>query len=206
MSRTGTEERYRQNVRNGIVECEVHSRWLRFPRNLGSAPDDDLFTVYVMTGNEETGEQRKLCELVLSKRSILDVLTHQEQPPLDREALANACFAVANTTTSSAHVRDVEAIEALAKKFLDTALGFEEFLVDGDRDPNILVRAVRYIERTHAIPPMGEDTSWFYEVLNALLELAAPNAIGRSEHEGFMRDLEDGIGIFRTDYEKEPAK
>ena len=65
--------------------------------------------------------------------------------------------------------------------------------VDGQgRNPNLIVRAVRYLGGSHAIPPMRGDTRWFEEMLAALIELACPRvaqtcAVGMSA----MNDLSD---------------
>lgn len=63
----------------------------------------------------------------------------------------------------------------LAERFLEIAqdrvyepLGIDRALV---------TRAVRYLTQVHAIPPMGDDTQWFSNMLSAVLEIARPNKL-----------------------------
>ena len=43
------------------------------------------------------------------------------------------------------------------------------------------------------MPPMNEDTSWFYDMLGALLEVARPN--GGLDDKAFLKDMLDGINM-----------
>jgi hypothetical protein len=66
-------------------------------------------------------------------------------------------------------------IDALAEKYYRIAHVQLQFITEQNRDPNLLVRAVRYLAHTHALPPMGKDTEWFSDMLGVLIELACPN-------------------------------
>src|SRR6266581_1780778 len=97
---------------------------------------------------------------------------------LNTEALHAACLGVARETLwkpKGEKKSTVEEIGALAKKLHTVALLHVEFITEQGRDPNILVRAVRYLAHTHAIPPMRDDTGWFVDMLEVLIELACPN-------------------------------
>ena len=61
------------------------------------------------------------------------------------------------------------------------------------RDPNLLIRAVRYLAHTHAVPPMGKDTRWFFGVLDVLVKLACPNTGLPRRGTGFVSDVRRGL-------------
>jgi Fic family protein len=120
---------------------------------------------------------------------------------LDREKLKAACFAVATNTMWERRPVDVEDIEAVAESYFKIAEHHEEFIKGQKRDPNIIVRAVHYINHFHAMPPMKDDTKWFSNMLDVLVELACPNTIASSELESFYRDVEQGITESRSNYQ-----
>lgn len=118
---------------------------------------------------------------------------------LSQESLTAACYDVANRTMSARRPVDVASIEAVAKRFCDIAAEHEDFLVEQGRDPNLIVRAVRYLADKHAIPPMRNDTRWFSDMLEVLIEIACPNCGTTKDIEAFLRDIEDGIAVGRSD-------
>ncbi len=120
---------------------------------------------------------------------------------LDRNALNTACFSLAKCSKWEPRPVDVASIEMLAKRLADIASYHVEYLQGQNRDPNIVVRAIRYIEH-HYSHPWGDRTDWFSEVLEALVELACPNTGATSESEAFYRDVEEGIREARADYER----
>lgn len=124
---------------------------------------------------------------------------------LDREALKAACFALAKNTLWKMGPVDVSVIQAHAKKLYEKALCIEldEFIRRQNRDPNMITRAIIYLNHTHAIPPMGDDTQWFYEMLVALIELACPNMIQSTESIVFLKDIEEGVVIARSLHSRE---
>jgi hypothetical protein len=80
---------------------------------------------------------------------------------LNTEALHAACRAVTKTTLwkpDSEKKSTEKKIEALAEKLHTVALHHLEFITEQGRDPNLLVRAARYLAHTHAMPPMRNDT------------------------------------------------
>lgn len=59
------------------AECQVSSRWLQFPQSAQTVGDASFMFVDVMTltGNEQ---EKKLCQLVLTKEDLLDILERIE--------------------------------------------------------------------------------------------------------------------------------
>jgi hypothetical protein len=121
--------------------------------------------------------------------------------PLDREALKAACFDVARTTMWDRRPIDVASIDAVAGSCFSIALDYLDFVQGQSRDPNLVTRAVMYLSRIHAIPPMRSDTTWFSDMLAVLIELACPNAQGAAESESFYRDIEEGIAVSRGQFD-----
>ena len=73
------------NVMNGHAECHVSGRWLQFSATAqqnpnGSGGFDDLTFVDVMTKNPD-GISRKICELVLNRQDMLDILNRMQVKP-----------------------------------------------------------------------------------------------------------------------------
>jgi len=56
-----------------------------------------------------------------------------------------------------------------------------------------ICRSLRCLGQVHAIPPMGDDTGWLYNMLRAVLEVATPNIGVSDENKQFLRDVRDGI-------------
>jgi hypothetical protein len=115
---------------------------------------------------------------------------------LNTEALHAACLEVARATLwnpDSEKKSTEKKIEALAEKLHTVALHHLEFITETNRDPNLLVRAVRYLAHTHAIPPMRDDTGWFLDMLQVLIELACPNTDLPPRGKAFIADLRRGL-------------
>lgn len=67
------ERRRRTYLNKGRAPCQVSGRWLQFPERAGEYSDGTFLTIDVMTENVD-GNQRKLCELVLVKEDLLELL------------------------------------------------------------------------------------------------------------------------------------
>jgi hypothetical protein len=119
---------------------------------------------------------------------------------LDVDDLRSACHEVAKSTLWEQRPIDAALIEAHAEKLFRIAQGHEEFIIGQGRDPNLIARAVRYLDHAHAIPPMADDERWFSNMLEALIELACPNTVVTKEMETFFSDIEEGISIARSSY------
>ena len=121
---------------------------------------------------------------------------------LDTKALLNACYETALQTMWGRQPGDADAITALANEFSRIAEEHGDFLIERNRDPNIIVRAVRYLATCHAMPPMRDDTAWFSDMLTAMIELACPDTHVFREHEPFFCDIEQGIAVARSNYDR----
>ena len=121
---------------------------------------------------------------------------------LDKEALRTACYNVARNTLWEQHPVSVEEIEDHADSLYKIVIEYVDFIKDQERDPNILVRAVRYLGHKHAIPPMRDDVRWFSDMLEVLVELVCPNSESTSESVEFFNDIEDGIARSRSELMK----
>ncbi len=118
---------------------------------------------------------------------------------LDHEALRSACFEAARKTMEDARPTDVEKIRRLADTFYHFARDHVRRIKAQGRDPGILVRAVAYLARTHALSQMHDSTEWFFFMLRALVELACPDGKQSRESIGFFTDVEEGIRLVRRD-------
>lgn len=70
---SGKARRERLNLRKYRVACEVSDRWLQFSEKAHRVGDKDFMFVNIMTlGSDD--KEKKLCELVLSRQDILEML------------------------------------------------------------------------------------------------------------------------------------
>jgi hypothetical protein len=67
------ERRRRANLSEGKALCQVSGRWLQFPTQAHEFKDGTFLAVDVMTRDGD-GNSRKLCELVLVKEDLLELL------------------------------------------------------------------------------------------------------------------------------------
>jgi hypothetical protein len=121
----------------------------------------------------------------------------------ERVQLEEACLELARATKWARRPIDVDQIRDLARRLSEIA---RERAPHGEQlgiDIALITRAVRYLSQAHAIPPMGDDTQWFSNMLDAVLEVARPNSSLTGDARGFLRDLLYGIGTFVSDKEYE---
>jgi len=107
------------------------------------------------------------------------------------DELRKSCFDVARTTKWSRKPVDSAEITALANKLYEIAKG--QVSPELEIDLPLITRAVRYVGQVHAMPPMDEDTGWFYDMLRVVLEIARPNTGVEEENKEFLRDMLQGI-------------
>ena len=124
----------------------------------------------------------------------------KDLPVLDKVALYEACKKVANSTlwqTPKPHdlsdIIDTEQIEKAIQGYFKEALFYEEFVIEQNKDPNLITRAVLYLSESHAVPPMKEDLTWFKNMLEVLIELVCPNVVHSEEIPQFLYDIENSI-------------
>jgi len=115
-------------------------------------------------------------------------------PHDDTKDIEDACFRLARTTKWTRTPIDADEITAQAAPFTKVAL--ERIYDPLDRSAAVVARAVNYIAQAHGMP-MGEDTSWFEHMLDALLEVARPNTGLDPEGKAFLADMVRGIAIAR---------
>jgi hypothetical protein len=123
---------------------------------------------------------------------------------LDIDDLRTACHEVARATMWEQRPIDESIIDAHSERLFRIAREHEEFITGQGRDPNLIIRAVRYLAHAHAIPPMRDDVHWFSTMLWTLIELACPNTGTTQDLETFFRDIEEGIAVARADYRDSP--
>jgi hypothetical protein len=112
-------------------------------------------------------------------------------PTTNTEEVAEACLELAlNIKMIDKPITSHEARD-LAREFAQIATGFESDKLDIDRP--LLARAIRYLAHVHAMPPMGDNTEWFTNMLTAVIEVARPNTAVDGEAKLFLRDMLHGI-------------
>jgi hypothetical protein len=132
--------------------------------------------------------------------------------PYNKSELYRACMEVAeNTLWDHENPVSHERVKTLADRFFQDADQIGGLCEELSPDENPIIHAVRYLGYTHAIPPMGEDTRWFYDSLQVLMELCCPNIIHTSDTSKFFMLLEKGIQASMSDIaieanQKEKAK
>ena len=109
------------------------------------------------------------------------------------EALYQACFALARITHWKTEPVAVSQIESFAQKLLAEALSQVASIETLGGSEEQVVRAVRYIEQAHAIPPIGDNIDWFRDTLQALMEIVFPNTELDGAALDFLFDLQSGI-------------
>ena len=119
------------------------------------------------------------------------------QEKLDHQSLRDACHRIARTTMSASHPDDPVKIREVAESLYGAAIYYEMRVLDSGSDPNVLVRCVEFLG-SHAVPAMGDDTKWFPGGLEVLLDLMTPSRFDVLENDEFLRDLEAGLSVFRS--------
>ena len=113
---------------------------------------------------------------------------------LDEQALQDACLDLARVVLAAGQPQvSHDILETLGDRFFREVVDFAPGVARAGRDPNLLTRAVHYLNDAHALPLMGTDMEWFRQALVCLVELAVPG-IALSEQGGaFLRDVQLGI-------------
>jgi hypothetical protein len=118
---------------------------------------------------------------------------------LQESLLRFACFKLARNRLWQTRLVDAARIERLADSFYEIAINHLGLIGNKSRDPNLLVRAVRYLEQIDALPPTDDDVQWFQQTLTVLVELACPSVRHTEESCEFLTDVEEGIAEGRSD-------
>jgi hypothetical protein len=80
----------------------------------------------------------------------------------------------------------------MVRKFFGIAREYCGFVPAGE-DPNVVVRAVRYITEVHGFSYLKDVTVWFHQTLNVLLELVHPSQALAPKGTDFLEDIAAGI-------------
>jgi hypothetical protein len=113
------------------------------------------------------------------------------------DELQQACFDIARSTKWARKPVDAAEITAVADKLSEIAK--QQVSPELEIDIPLITRAVRYLGQVHAMPPMDDDTSWFFDMLRVVLEIARPNTGVEQENKEFLRDMLQGIGRSLSD-------
>ena len=112
---------------------------------------------------------------------------------LHESMLRVACFKLARNRLWQMRLIDAEEVECLADSFYEIAINHVELIGTRNRDPNLLVRAVNFLELVAGESPTEDDSQWFQQSLSMLIELACPSVRHTDESCEFLDDLESGI-------------
>lgn len=118
---------------------------------------------------------------------------------MNLEGLQFACFEIAQVAMQTRMPVDISRIEDLCEQFYEIAQEKSLYLEGTDRDPSVLIRAIHYIQRTHAIF-IGDNLQKFEICLETLLELACPTVAQTESSLKFLDDIEDGLTILRSTF------
>jgi hypothetical protein len=108
--------------------------------------------------------------------------------------LEKACFELARTAKWARKPIDSNEFHLLAARLAEIA---RSRVFHGDGlviDAQLITRAIRYLTQAHATPQADDDTQWFSNMLDALLEVARPNSGLNEEGRAFLKDMLEGIG------------
>lgn len=113
---------------------------------------------------------------------------------LDEEALRDACHDMARVVLAAGQPQvSNDILETLADRFYREVVDFAPGIARAGRDPNLLTRAVHYLNDAHALPLMGTDMEWFRQALVCLVELAVPGIALSDKGGAFLRDVQLGV-------------
>lgn len=122
----------------------------------------------------------------------------------NKSELYRACLEVAEETLwDHQNLVSHEKVKSLADKFFQDADQTGELCEELCPGENPIIEVVRYLAYAHAIPPMGDDTRWFYDMLQVLMELCCPNNIYSSDAAKFFNALERGVRASMSDMDIE---
>ena len=118
---------------------------------------------------------------------------------LQENMLRVVCFKLARNRLWQMRLIDAAKVERLADSFYEIAINHLELIGSKNRDPNLLVRAVRFLEQIDAIPPTEDEQQWFQHSLSVLIELACPSVRHTDESAEFLTDVAEGTAEARSE-------
>jgi hypothetical protein len=108
---------------------------------------------------------------------------------MTREDLQTACYDVARETMRGQRPVDADEIQRLAERFYELATEQVQYVEGQGHSGALVLRAVRYLGSTRAIPPTRDTVYWFADMLSVLVELACPNSRPSPRNALFYLDL-----------------
>jgi len=118
---------------------------------------------------------------------------------LQDNMLRVVCFKLARNRLWQMRLIDAAKVQSLADSFYEIAINHLELIGSKNRDPNLLIRALRLLEQIDAVPPAEDEQQWFQHSLSVLIELACPSVRHTEESAEFLTDVEDGIVEARSE-------
>lgn len=118
---------------------------------------------------------------------------------LNRTELELACLELARRCRVRQTAVDDVLARSMVEGYVRSVEHHAQFLREAGRDPNFLVRAVRYLAQTQAIPPLEGNLEWFASAVDTLVELACPNGSVDREQIPFFAELMHGIAEALSD-------
>jgi len=117
----------------------------------------------------------------------------------EEKLLRQACYEVARTTKWDTKPIDTQKINDHCERLFEIAKERATYGQELGITIPLVTRAIIYLNQAHALPPMRDNTEWFSNMLDALLEVACPNSQLEGEARKFLKDLINGISSFITE-------
>lgn len=111
--------------------------------------------------------------------------------------LEEACFELARATKWEQRPIDADEIVQHADRLYRIAK--EAIYEPLGRDAAVVARAVHYLINVHGMPTGDDDTRWFAEKLETVLEIARPNSGQDGKGRKFLNDMLEGIKLSLED-------
>ena len=99
--------------------------------------------------------------------------------------------------TSDKIESNIGELQAMTEKFFKAAIFYLENIESLDGKPEILIRAIKYIDNIQSMTSLRNNYEWFDYTLGAVIELACPNGRLNKNNLDFMTDIEHGIADYR---------
>lgn len=112
---------------------------------------------------------------------------------LRNNELDEACAQLARILLARQNSVSNDILDTVTTRLLQDAAQHADYVQQLGRDPNMVTRAIHYLNDTHAHPDLGSDTAWFRPMLACLLELASPSLALSGAGAGFLLDVEEGV-------------
>jgi hypothetical protein len=117
-------------------------------------------------------------------------------PEFAEDELQAACYEVARITGwkhKEPLSTSLDAVTPMALRYAGIARHHADQLAEGGQDPNIIIRAIRYLAEQHAIPPMGDDIRWFSDMVDVLMGIVLWEGQPAEPTTDFFKDLQAAI-------------